>query len=294
MRNDPVGLLSVDKPEGPTSHDMVALARRILDIRRIGHTGTLDPFASGLLILCVGWATRLAEYLIALPKRYVAVIRLGEQTDTDDRTGTLIARNESWRDIGESELVDALSKQVGVIEQRPPDYSARKVEGTRAYTLARQGAYVPLEARTVRVDRLDLRALTPPDVTVEVDCSGGTYVRALARDLGRQLGCGAHLRRLRRTRIGDFGVERAMAMAEETGRAELVGALRPPEEVVAHLPTREVDEALATALGHGRPIRDPGGGEAEGPLAVLQGGTLVAVAVSRDGRLWPKKVFRAG
>lgn len=290
----PVGLLPVDKPEGPTSHDTVALARRILGVRRIGHTGTLDPFASGLLLLCVGWATRLAEYVSALPKTYIAVIRLGETTDTDDRTGTVVARDDGCRDIESAALEEALATQTGVIDQRPPDYSAKKVGGERAYALARRGESVELEKRSVRIGRLELRDMALPDVTVEVDCSRGTYIRALARDVGEELGCGAHLLELRRTRIGDFELGSALALTKDVGRAELLSALRPVEEAVAHLPARHVDRAAAMALGNGQPIQDPGDGEEEGPLAVFEEGRLRAVASRRDGQLRPEKVFRAG
>jgi len=289
----PVGILPVDKPAGPTSHDVVASVRRLLAVRRVGHTGTLDPFASGLLLLCVGWATRLAEYLTALPKTYTGVIRLGERTDTDDRTGVVTQRSNAWRGLEPVELERALASLRGTTLQRPPKYSARKVEGRRAYAVARSGGCPDLEARPVRIARLQLADLALPDVEVVIECSSGTYVRAVARDLGAELGVGGHLRELRRTGIGQFRVDEAVAVTDETVEETLRAALRPPEAAVDHLPRLSVDEQAAAALGHGGSIVDPGAAEGEGPVAIFTAGRLSCVAERRAGRLHPKKVFRA-
>lgn len=291
---NPVGLLLIDKAEGPTSHDVVARVRRSTGVRRVGHTGTLDPFASGLLVLCLGWATRLAEYLVGLPKNYRAVIRLGERTDTHDRTGTTVGRNDLWRELGADDLRRALRAQQGVIEQLPPSYSAKKVAGRRAYELAREGAAVPLPAQRVSIERLELLHVGLPDLEVEIDCSSGTYVRALARDLGESLGVGAHLVRLRRLGIGPYRVEDGVSLEADPTREELLSRLRPPEEAVAQLARAELNQAAATALREGRAVAWEGG-PPSGPVAVMAGGRLLAIGEVRDGELRPRKVFaRAG
>jgi tRNA pseudouridine55 synthase len=286
-----VGLLLVDKPEGPTSHDTVARVRRMTGVRRIGHTGTLDPFASGLLILCLGWATRLAEFLTVLPKAYRGVIRLGESTDTDDCKGKVIARDSGWRGIDDRQVHAALDRQVGEIEQVPPAYSAKRVAGERAYAVARKGGKPELKTEQVIVSRLSVLDFTPPDIAVEIECSSGTYVRAVARDVGEALGVGAHLARLRRLRIGDFSVEDAVSLDRDPSREAILSRLIPPEMAVAHLQALEVGPASASALRHGRPIEASGkaGGS---PVAVLWDGSLVAVAEPRGDMLWPRKVFR--
>ncbi len=289
---NPVGLLLVDKPEGPTSHDIVALARGAAGIRRVGHAGTLDPAASGLLLLCFGWATRLAEYLMRLPKTYHFTIRLGERTDTDDRTGTVTSRSEAWRDLGADEVRQALEAQLGWIEQRPPAYSAKKVAGRRAYRLARAGEEIELPPQQVRIERLRLRRFDPPDAELEVECSSGTYVRAIARDVGAALGVGAHLVLLRRLRIGRFTVEDAMRLTPDTSRAELLTQMRPPEVMVSHLAQVSLDLRTSLQLRQGRSL-DWDGEPTAGPLAVLVGGRLAAIAEVDGGRLWPRKVFVA-
>ncbi len=265
---NPVGLLLVDKPEGPTSHDMISRVRAALGVRRVGHTGTLDPFASGLLLLCVGWATRLSEYLTPLPKHYRGVIRLGETTDTDDRTGRTTARSDDWQRLDRAEIEEALRRQQGVIEQRPPVYSARKVSGRRAYDLARKGESPELGARPVEIESLELRELQPPDLAVEIECSSGTYIRAVARDLGESLGVGAHLRELRRLAIGGFRVEDALRLEPGTSATEVLSRLRPVESAVAHLrradlePTHSGSHAAARAAGElgGRRCQGAGSG----------------------------------
>jgi tRNA pseudouridine55 synthase len=287
----PAGLLLLDKPEGPTSHDVVDRVRRASGIRRVGHTGTLDPFASGLLILCVGWATRLVEYLAGLPKVYRAVIRLGERTDTDDRTGRVIARNDTWRDLDEPRVRSALQNQVGAMEQLPPAYSAKKVGGRRAYSVARSGGTPEVRPERVTVSRLSLNELVPPDVTVEVECSGGTYVRAIARDVGELLGVGAHLAALRRLRIGRFSVDEAVEPDPAASGQTILDRLLPPEVAVSHLTCAELDERSADALRRGQAVRWHAAAR-PGPVAVLVKGRLVAVAEPREEGLWPKKVFQ--
>ncbi len=289
---NPVGLLLIDKAEGPTSHDVVARVRRTLGIRRVGHTGTLDPFASGLLILCLGWATRLAEFLTRLPKTYRGRIRLGERTDTEDRTGTTIARSDVWRDLSVDDVRRALQTQQGVIEQLPPAYSAKKVAGRRAHELAREGAAVSLRPQRVRVFRAELLGFEPPDLEVEIECSSGTYVRSLARDLGAALGAGAHLVRLRRLEIGPFRVDDGVKLEDEPSRDELLSRLRPPEAATAGLARVTLDSEAATAVVQGRAVAYSGAAP-EGPVALMSGGRLLAIGELRGGHLHPRKVFPA-
>lgn len=289
MTDRPVGLLPVDKPEGRTSHDIVDDVRRALDVRRVGHTGTLDPFASGLLLLCVGWATRLAEYVVPLRKTYRGAICLGERTDTDDRTGRVIERTEAWRDLDGDRIRAAMSELIGTFEQRPPDFSAKKVQGRRAHRAARQGVGVALEPARVTVHRLHLVDLDLPRLHVVVECSSGTYVRALARDLGIGLGVGAHLAELRRERIGAFRVEDALAAEQMDGEA-VRRALLPPRAAVEHLAQVETSPVQVRALrvGQAIPWPEPPG---EGPLAILAAGQLAAIAQWGAGELQPRKVF---
>jgi tRNA pseudouridine55 synthase len=285
-----VGLLLVDKPEGPTSHDVVDVVRRAVGVRRVGHTGTLDPFASGLLLLCVGWATRLAEYLTALPKTYRGIVRLGQQTDTDDRLGTIVSESESWNAVTADQVRSALDEQLGDIEQMPPAYSAKKVAGQRAYDVARKGEAPALSAEAVTVHRLVLRDYSPPDVSIEIECSSGTYIRSIARDVGARLGTGGHLRSLRRQRIGQFDVAEAVPLDDESMSERIVASLRPPEEAVAHLATAVLDATAGSALSHGRSV-EWGQYKVDEPVAVIVEGNLVAIAESREGQLWPHKVF---
>lgn len=286
----PVGLLLVDKPEGPTSHDVVDRVRRGTGVRRVGHTGTLDPFASGLLLLCVGWATRLAEYLTALPKTYRGVVRLGERTDTDDRTGKLIGTSEAWRTMDAEQVRAALDGQLGEIEQLPPAYSAKKLAGRRAYELARRGGRPELQPERVMIRRLTLCDFSPPYATVEIECSSGTYVRSVARDVGETLGVGAHLCALRRLRIGEFDVADALKLEALEAAGAMQARIRPPEDAVAHLRTAHLSEEAGAALRQGRCVEWEE--ETESPVvAVIVKRSLVAIAEPREGRLWPKKVF---
>jgi tRNA pseudouridine55 synthase len=292
MGAEAVGLLLVDKPEGPTSHDMAEIVRQATGVRRVGHTGTLDPFASGLLLLCVGWATRLAEYLIPLPKVYRGVIRLGENTDSDDRTGTVIGRSDDWRELDAGSIRRVLTAQVGEIEQLPPAFSAKKLSGRRAYSLARAGSEVDLEPQRVTVWSIELRDLSLPDVCVEVACSSGTYVRAIARDVGHALGVGGHLAQLRRLRIGEFSVEDGLQLDRDTPADEMRAQLRPPEEAVAGLERLDLDLETAEAFRHGRPA-SWGRGRLDGPAAAFVDGSLIAIVEQRESRIWPRKVFGA-
>lgn len=286
-------MLSVDKPAGPTSHDVVSRARRVLDEGRIGHTGTLDPFASGLLLLCVGVATRLSEYLTELDKEYEAVAVLGEGTDTLDPEGEVTGRDEEWRGLEAGEIRSALGSLVGQIEQVPPQFSAKKVGGEAMYRKARRGERVRLEPVRVVVHELELVELELPRIRFRVRCSRGTYVRALARDAAAVLGTHGHLAELRRTAIGGFRVEGAVPVDDLERPERVRNAWTSPARAVAHLPSVQVDAEAAARLAHGQEVKVTGPGEAggSGPLVALLDGTLVAVTERSGGRLRPRKVF---
>jgi tRNA pseudouridine55 synthase len=285
-------VVSVDKPAGPTSHDIVSIARRALHIRRVGHTGTLDPFASGLLLLCVGHATRLAEYLSALDKCYEAVARLGVTTDTLDRDGEIVSEYSDWTEVEEGRIREALKKLRGTIEQVPPQFSAKKVDGEAMHRRARRGERVELAPSTVTVHDIELLSIDLPEVRFRVRCSSGTYIRSIARDLGESLGVGAHLTVLRRTAIGSFQVEDALGIEELEDRDEIQRVAVGPLDAVRHLPALEIDDDDARRLVHGQRIRLSDDG-AVGPVAVSHGGTLLAIAEVDDGVLKPRKVFAA-
>lgn len=311
----PEGLLLVDKSAGPTSADVVRRVRRCLGVRRVGHAGTLDPFATGLLLLCVGRVTRLVRYLHLLPKTYRARVRLGEETDTLDPEGKVVTRSEGWRELGRERIEAATAGLTGTIDQVPPLYSAVKVDGRRAYDAARAGERVALEARPVHVASFRVLALDLPDLEVEVVVATGTYVRALARDLGRALGCGAHLRALRRTSIGPFLVDEALGDGElgAAGPADLAGsaAWRTPAATVAWLPRRDLDAEEVERVRHGGRVsrgtvrpgpgpEDHGGSWAPAapdrerlPVALVREGALLAVADADGPYLQPRVVLDA-
>ncbi|MGQ0562980.1 MAG: tRNA pseudouridine(55) synthase TruB [Gemmatimonadota bacterium] len=279
----PSFVLPVDKPVGPTSHDIVALARRALGTRRIGHTGTLDPFASGLLLLCVNHATRLAEYLTDLPKRYRAVACFDGATTTDDCTGDFITTSDEWGSFEEAAMRAAFERQRGTILQRPSSYSAKKIAGERAYEIARRGEAVALSPSEVTVYDIRVLAIRLPEVAFDVECSSGTYVRAIARDVGAALGTGGYLKELRRTAIGSFDVARAVApdaLAAERGVSML--------DAVAHLERASITAVEARELRFGRAIAH---GAPAGTVAVEQAGELIAIGESDGARIKPKKVF---
>jgi tRNA pseudouridine55 synthase len=286
------GLLLVDKPAGPTSHDVVAIARRALGTRRVGHTGTLDPFATGLLVVCVGSATRLVEFLTGLPKRYLAGVRLGIRTTTDDPEGEVEATSDSWRTLTRPDVERALEPLRGPIQQTPPRFSAKKVAGEPAYALARRGEDVVLAPIAVEIHALDLLAWNPPHLELDVRCSAGTYVRTLARDLGERLGTGAHLTSLRRTEVGSFRVDDALDLDGLHDAGTVERAWIRPADALAHLPRVRIGAEDAERLAHGQsvPVGEGAPGD-RGPLAVVLGDELVAVAERHGDRLRPRKVF---
>ena len=282
----------VDKPEGPTSHDVVDAARRALRVRRVGHTGTLDPFASGLLLLCVGRATRLAEYLSGLDKSYEAVARLGIATDTLDRDGDIVRECPEWVGLEEERIREVLEGFRGTIAQVPPQFSAKKVEGEAMHRRARRGESVELQPSQVTIHEIELVAATLPEIRFKIRCSTGTYVRAIARDLGEKLGVGAHLSALRRTGIGSFRVTDAIHVEALSDGDAVRCAAVGPLAAVRHLPAVEIDDEVARKLVHGQRVRLPDD-PAPGPVAVSHHGVLLAIAEVEDGVLKPRKVFAA-
>jgi tRNA pseudouridine55 synthase len=274
-------------PEGPTSHDVVDMVRRALDTDRVGHLGTLDPFAAGLLVIVVGRATRLAPLAAAWTKAYEGVMRLGTTTGTDDATGEPVATSDSWRGIDAGQVERVLATFRGAYDQRPPAYSAVKVAGERAYRRARRGEAVALAARRVHVAELALLGFAPPDVSFRARVSGGTYLRGLARDVGDALGCGAHLAALTRTAVGPYRLEEAVA-PEAVTRQDL----RDPAELAADLPRRDLTATERDAVVHGRPLPAGAGTRDEGRVALFADGRLLAVA-ERTGELLKPRIVVA-
>ncbi|MGD8148312.1 tRNA pseudouridine(55) synthase TruB [Ornithinimicrobium sp. Y1694] len=282
------GLIVVDKPAGWTSHDVVGRARRLCRTRRVGHAGTLDPMATGVLVLGVNKGTKLLTFLVGDDKGYTATIRLGQSTLTDDAEGEITGGADAAH-LTEEQIAEAVAGLTGDIQQVPSAVSAIKVDGQRSYARVRGGEEVRLSARPVTVSRfqvLDLRTLrleeddlstTVVDLDVEVEVSSGTYVRALARDLGATLGVGGHLTALRRTRVGDVGLEHATTLEqmEKTGVAAYLIPLA--EAARAALPARELTEPEARALGYGQRIASAEPGRAEPVAAFGPDGALVAV-----------------
>jgi len=277
------GVLLVDKPEGPTSHDMVALARRCLGTRRVGHAGTLDPMATGLLVLMIGRATRLAPFLSGMDKVYRGVLRLGLETDTYDRAGTPQGPPREVT-VTRAELVEAFTRFHGTVSQTPPIFSAKKVRGTPMYVLARRQRPVSPIPALVTFRRLELLDLRGADVEFEAEVSAGTYLRAFAHDLGQALGCGAHLHSLRRSTVGPFHVDAAITPArlEESGPGA-AARLVPLSTVPLGMPTLILTPSGMHAIRHGRPcgLQDISSPRPPLPLGrcCLQGpeGTLVAI-----------------
>jgi tRNA pseudouridine55 synthase len=263
------GLLLVDKPGGITSHDVVAIVRRSLGIRKVGHAGTLDPMATGLLVVGLGRATRLLRFLGDLPKTYAGTIRLGVETTTLDAEGELT--RESPVDVTDADIASAMSASLGESLQRPPAFSAVKVGGRKLYEAARAGEALEAEPRPIRVDRFEPVARDGDAVDFIAVVSGGTYVRVLAADVGDALGCGAHLAALRRTAIGGFSVDEASPPAEP-------GDLLSLERAVSHLPSIDLDVEEARVARNGS-ILGPAG--IEGPYAVF-GPDRSLIGIYRD------------
>jgi tRNA pseudouridine55 synthase len=287
------GLLVLDKPGGVTSRDAVDMALRWFPRRtRMGHTGTLDPLATGVLVLCVGAATRLAEYVQRMGKTYRAELRLGVRSDTDDADG-VVTPVATAAAPSSAAIAACLAGFVGAIEQTPPAYSAAKVAGRRAYDLARQGQEVDLRSRIVHIYGVNVLQYDYPSLKLEVHCGKGTYIRSLARDLGDRLGCGAIVQTLRRTCVGPFTVDDAVTPGTDAPSA--LARLRPLEEALAELPRRIVTDDEVRRLCQGQAV--PCDGFDGTGLAVFDSGNrLVATAAwDADKRMIrPDKVFRRG
>ena len=286
MSASPCGFLLVDKPAGPTSHDVVQAARRALKERRIGHTGTLDPAATGLLLLCIGKATRLQQYLLAWEKTYRGEIRLGWGTTTYDAEGEALAPPSPVPEIDEDVVADLARRFSGELDQLPPPYSAKKTGGRKFYELARAGEEVPREPKHVSVQSMALTIVAPDRLGFEVTCSSGTYLRSLAHDIGGTLGCGGHLSALRRVRIGPWLVEAAVSAETLANRPQEIGPGAFVSLAAASLPFPEV-VLNPTALDHfvhGQEVvvRDADASFAPGsPVAVRdRAGELVGVGVA--------------
>jgi tRNA pseudouridine55 synthase len=294
LKNVVSGVLVVDKPVGLTSHDVVQIIRRGTGIRRAGHTGTLDPRASGVLVILIGPAVRLSEYVSASDKRYQATIRLGSSTDTYDSEGIITSTAEVG-DISEEDFDEILQKFVGEMEQVPPPYSAIKVKGRKAYEMARKGEDVELEPRIINVYSLEILEWAPPEAVIDVYCSSGTYVRSLANDLGKEMGTGAHLVGLRRTKSGRFTLRDAVPLRrlqEAFDAGNWYKFLIPAAEALADWPMVELDPDEVELIRHGHrvPAEDDQSGWARG---VSQQGDLVALLeADEDAGEWqPRKVF---
>ncbi len=285
------GFLAVDKPSGITSHDVVARVRKATGIRRAGHAGTLDPMATGLVVVGLGRATRLIRFVQDADKEYLATARFGVATDTLDADGVETGRDPM--DVTFEQVADAAHSLTGVIDQVPPMVSALKVDGRRLYELAREGTEVHREARPVTVHSLEVLEVGAgpfPDVRLRVVCGKGTYVRVLADDLAGRLGGHAHLVSLRRTRTGMFSVDEHAITVEQLADGWR-GAVVSPSDALAALPAIEVDEAGATAVGHGRSL-PPGGHPPGTHLRVIDGdGRLLAVFRSDPDAVRPEVVL---
>jgi tRNA pseudouridine55 synthase len=297
----PDGLLILDKPTGPTSHDVVARVRRALAIRRVGHTGTLDPLASGVLVLVLGRATRLSELLAGHGKSYEGEARLGWSTDTYDRDGRPGGEPRDASGVGPGALAAAAAELTGEFLQAPPPYSARKVDGVPLYRRARKGETTRGRPVPVTVSRFDVELAGPGLIRFSADVSSGTYIRSLVHDLGQAVGCGGHLTELRRTAAGPFELAASLPLDEllRTGRSALLPPWFVPfDGIPLDLPVLQVPAGEVVALRHGRPFRaDLRGDPAGGRLQARDGaGRLLALAVpdpESDGHFRPKTVFPA-
>jgi tRNA pseudouridine55 synthase len=295
IKNVVSGVLVVDKPVGMTSHDVVQVIRRGTGIRRAGHTGTLDPRASGVLVVLIGPAVRLSEYVSASDKRYQATIQLGSSTDTYDSEGTITGNTTSVDGITEEQFLEILESFEGDIQQVPPPYSAVKVKGKKAYEMARKGEEVELEARDIKVYTLDLLEWAPPEVVIDVYCSSGTYVRSLANDLGKELGVGAHLIGLRRTRSGRFTLRDAVPLRrlkEAFQAGDWYKYLIPAADALGDWPAVELDPDQVELVRHGHRIEAEPEAEGWARGISMQGDLVALLEYDAESNEWqPRKVF---
>lgn len=293
VKNAISGVLVVDKPIGMTSHDVVQVIRNGTKIRRAGHTGTLDPRASGVLVVLVGPAVRLSEYISASDKRYQAIVRMGATTDTYDEEGKITT--SSSVEITEAQFEESLKQFVGEIEQVPPPYSAIKIQGKKAYEMAREGKEVDLSPRKINVYSLELLEWAPPEAVIDVYCSSGTYVRSLANDLGKSLGCGAYLVGLRRTKSGRFTLRDAVSLRklrEAFEQGNWYQYLIPAAEALSEWPAVELDADQVDAIRHGHRVPAEAGATGWARGVSEQGELVALLEANADSSEWqPKKVF---
>lgn len=294
------GILNINKPEGLSSHDVVYRVRRITGQRKVGHAGTLDPLATGVLLLCLGQATRVSSYLMSGGKTYLATIRLGIETETYDREGRVVS--EQPVDATQADIERVLASLTGSLQQTPPMYSALKHEGTPLYKLARRGETVELAPRLVEILSLRLLGWHTPDLQIEVECSKGTYIRSLAHEIGTRLGCGGHLTGLTRTAVGRFRLEEAVTLeqlAASFARGEGESLLLPSDAALVTLPAVHLDPLASEDIANGRRIdlsQSRVGLPAGTDLARAydaQGRLLALIKPEGDGGWRPHKVFRA-
>lgn len=285
------GVLNIDKESGMSSHDVVNRVRRACQTRRVGHAGTLDPLATGVLLVCVGRATRLVEYLVGQTKVYEGTVRLGEATNTYDAEGEIVAKRPLPTNLTPSTLHTSLDPFRGEILQKPPMYSAIKKDGQPLYKLARQGKTVDIPARQVTIYALDVLQVALPDVQVRITCSSGTYIRSLAHDWGQALGCGGHLVQLQRTHIGEFAVTDSLKLADlslETAQK----AVFPSDMAVQHLPKIDLTEWEVGEVSNGRRIpiltHHP-----QTELVRVYGtdGRFLGLLIKKEAEWQPKKMF---
>jgi len=278
------GVLVIDKPGGITSHDVVQRIRKLFKTSKVGHLGTLDPMATGVLPLCIGKATRMGQFLASSPKEYTGEIRFGFATSTYDREGERVGAEQSF-DQDRSQVETAIRPLIGAFDQMPPLISAKKIGGEPSYKLARRGMPIQSPAVPVEGERFEILRFEPPLVTFRIVCSGGTYVRSLAHDLGQMLGCGAHLESLRRLRSGDFGIEQAVRL-DQVSTADMV----PMEKLLEQYPSITVEGGLEEdRVRHGNPISTP----VESGLARIfnKEGEFLAIASVESGWARPRVVL---
>jgi tRNA pseudouridine55 synthase len=296
------GVIVIDKPAGPSSFGVVKVVRRLLQIKKVGHLGTLDPFAVGVLPLCLNEATKLTPFLLEQPKAYRATVFLGAETDTQDSTGTIISRTSHLP--SPEAIAPALATFVGEQWQTPPLFSALHFQGRRLYQWARQGISVDVTPRQITIMNLAIESLALPELTFTVTCSKGTYIRTLATDLGRQLGCGAYLKALQRLRVGPFSLDQAVSLPagpNDRSASQLLERFIPLVDCLPHLPALEVDPAVAVRVRQGKSLDLDGEVALESSVAmgehlkIVCQQMLVAVAVLGDtaqgNKIQPVRVF---
>ncbi len=287
------GIFNIDKPTGMTSHDVVDAVRRLVRERRVGHAGTLDPLATGVLVVCVGQATRLIEFMVGHPKEYRVVVRLGITTDTYDADGRVL-EERPVPPLSTAEVEKVLARFRGEIEQVPPRYAAIRHKGKRLYEWAREGVEVEPKPRRVTIHELVLEAWDPPDLTLRVRCSAGTYVRSLAHDIGQALGTGGHVTALRRLASGPFRVEDAVPLETLLHTSDWQAYLWPVDAGLVDIPVVELDPTQAEAVRHGRALHalPPGQQDGEWRRAYAGGQFLAMLQWNAARRVWqPRKVL---